>query len=125
MKPLILLCSLLSLCTGALAQRQCVAFSPENSSTSHFSQNALQSALTQSGDVDFFSSEHAGCWTVHEISSSVSTSPQVYAISWVVTDVHDLYVGHGLNIGQQAEFTKAMQAAAAAAIQDIRKQSPH
>ena len=106
-------------------QRKCVAFASENSSTAHFSQNALQAAVTQGGDLDFYPTEHPGCWTVHEISASLGTTPQGYAISWVVTDLHDLYVGHGLNLGQQDAFTKAMQAAAAAARKDISTQTSH
>lgn len=106
-------------------QRRCVAFAPEDSSTAHFSQNALQAAIAQGGDLDFYPSQHGGCWTVHEISASLGTTPQGYAISWVVTDLHDLYVAHGLNLGQQDAFTKAMQAAAAAARKDIATQSSH
>ncbi len=107
---------------GAAPPKPCVAFAPETSSTAHFSQNALQSAITQGGDLDFYAGQHGGCWTVHEISATLGTTPQGYAISWVVTDLHDLYVAHGLNIGQQEEFTKAMQAAAAAARKDINTQ---
>jgi len=110
---------------GAPVQRPCVAFASENSSTAHFSQNALESAITQGGDLDFFPTQHGGCWTVHEISASLGTTPQGCAISWVVTDPHDLYVAHGLHIGQQEEFTKAMLSAAAAARKDINAQRSH
>jgi hypothetical protein len=106
-------------------QKPCVAFASENSSTAHFSQNALQAAVTPGGDLDFYTTEHPGCWTVHEISATLGTTPQGYAISWVVTDLHDLYVAHGLNLGQQDAFTKAMQAAASAARKDIGTQSSH
>jgi hypothetical protein len=107
------------------AQRKCVAFASENSATAHFSLDALQAAITQGGDLDFYPTQHGGCWTVHEISASLGTTPPGYAISWVVTDLHDLYVAHGLNLGQQDAFTKAMQAAAAAARKDIGTQSSH
>ncbi len=110
---------------NAPIQKPCVAFASENSSTAHFSQNALQAAVAPGGDLDFYATEHPGCWTVHEISATLGTTPQGYAISWVVTDLHDLYVAHGLNLGQQDAFTKAMQAAAAAARKDISTQGSH
>ena len=110
---------------AAPAQKPCVAFASESSSTAHFSQDALQAAITQGGDLDFYPAQHAGCWTVHEISATLGTTPQGYAISWVVTDLHDLYVAHGLNLGQQDQFTKAMQSAAAAARKDISTQTSH
>ena len=106
-------------------QKPCIAFAAENSATAHLSRDALQAALTQGSEVDFYPTQHSGCWTVHEISASLGTTPQGYAISWIVTDLHDLYVAHGLNIGQQEEFTKAMQSAEAAALKDIRAQRPH
>lgn len=132
LKRIVVVCAAVGLSSIALAQtaaapaqRPCVAFASENSSTAHFSQNALQSAITQGGDLDFFPTQHGGCWTVHEISATLGTTPQGYAISWVVTDLHDLYVAHGLNVGQQEEFTKAMQSAADAARKDINTQRSH
>jgi hypothetical protein len=110
---------------NAPATKPCLAFASDNSSIAHFSRDALQAAVTPSGDLDFYPSEHPGCWKVHEISATLGTTPQGYAISWVVTDLHDLYVAHGLNLGQQDAFTKAMQAAAAAARKDIGTQTSH
>jgi hypothetical protein len=106
-------------------QKPCIALASENSGTAHFSRDALQAAIPQGGDLDFYPAQHAGCWTVHEISASLGTTPPGYAISWVVTDLHDLYVAHGLNLGQQDAFTKAMQAASSAARKDIGTQSSH
>jgi hypothetical protein len=134
LKPVIFICAAVGIASLAAAQKPstegqnapiqkpCVAFASENSSTAHFSQNALQAAVTPGGDLDFYATEHPGCWTVHEISATLGTTPQGYAISWVVTDLHDLYVAHGLNLGQQDEFTKAMQSAAAAARKDMTAQ---
>ena len=106
-------------------QKPCLSFASENSSTAHFSRDTLQTAIAPGSDVDFYPAEHPGCWTVHEISATLGTTPQGYAISWVVTDLHDLYVAHGLNLGQQDAFSKAMQSAAAAARKDIATQSSH
>lgn len=132
LRPAVMVCLALIASSVAIAQtasappqKPCVAFASENSSTAHFSQNALQAAVSQGGDLDFYTTQHGGCWTVHEISATLGTTPQGYAISWVVTDLHDLYVAHGLNLGQQEEFTKAMQSAAAAARKDILSQSSH
>ncbi len=134
-KPAIMLCVALLLGSMAAAQeatqtptptqKPCIALASENSATAHFSRDALQAAILQGGDLDFYPTQHAGCWTVHEISASLGTTPPGFAISWVVTDLHDLYVAHGLNLGQQDAFTKAMQAAAAAARKDIGTQSSH
>lgn len=124
MKTASVLCTILLLLSLAVAQKPCVSFSSNNSPTSHFSQNALQSAVTQSGSFDFFAIDHPGCWSVHEISSALTGTPG-YAIAWVVVDGHNGFLGHGLNIGQREEFDKAMQAAAAAAIKDMQTQTPH
>jgi hypothetical protein len=115
----LVICSIFVLASMAAAQKQCIAFSSDNSQTSHFSQSALQTAVTQSGEFDFYPNEHGGCWAVHEISSAV-TGTKSYAISWVVVDPHNGFITHGLDLGPENVFSRAMNTAAAAAIKDIR-----
>jgi hypothetical protein len=119
MKAAIVLCGFAWFVSLAAAEKQCVAFSSDNSPSSQFSQSALQRAIGQSADIDFYPTEHGGCWAVHEISSAV-TGTKSYAISWVVVDPHNGFIAHGLDLGPQNAFDRAMGAAAAAAVKDIR-----
>jgi hypothetical protein len=106
-------------------ERPCVAFSPQStSSTNAFAKDPLQSAVTLSGDLDFYPSQHDGCWTVHVLSLPISSAKgksMGFAISHTVTDPQSVEVGHALTFGPDRDiFAQAMHKAAADAIRNMR-----
>jgi len=109
----------------ATSAKPCIALSPESSSlTNTFAKDPLESAVMQSGDFEFFTSHHDGCWNVHVLSLTVTNAqgkPLGYAISHTVTDPQNIEVGHALTFGpDQDTFLQAMRKAAADAIRNIR-----
>jgi hypothetical protein len=115
---------------GAAAQnvstkKPCIAFSPEsNSPANELAKEPLDTAVMQSGDFDFYSSRHEGCWNVHVISLPVRNANGKhlgYAISHTITDPQNVEVGHALTFGPDQDiFLRAMRKAAADAIRNIR-----
>ena len=61
--------------------KPCIAFSPESSSpTNELAKQPLQSAVTLSGDFDFYDARHDGCWNVHVIALPVANKATADAI---------------------------------------------
>jgi hypothetical protein len=109
--------------------KPCIAFSPESDSpTNALARDPLQAAVMLSGDFDFYSSLHDGCWSVHVISLPVKTAKgkQIgYVISHTITDPHAVEVGHALTFGPDRDiFFQAMRKATADAIRNIRVSLP-
>jgi hypothetical protein len=84
----------------------------------------LATAVTLSGDFEFYASPHPGCWTVNVIALELSMeggSRSGYAVAYTVTNPHEVEVGFALQVGPDRDvLERAMRAAAASAIQDIR-----
>jgi hypothetical protein len=109
--------------------KPCIAFSPESDSpTNVLARDPLQAAVMLSGDFDFYSSRHEGCWSVHVISLPVKSAKgkQVgYAVSHTITDPREIEVGHALTFGPDQDiFLQAMRKATADAIRNIRLSLP-
>jgi hypothetical protein len=127
---LLLLAPNLALCQDAT--RECIAFEPIHSGFSAGSgadvadsaRAPLATAVTLSGDFEFYTSAHSGCWTVHVIALELRTeggSRAGFAVAYTVTNPHEVDAEFALQSGpDQAVFERTMRAAAASAIQDIR-----
>lgn len=122
---LVLLLTKAAVAQSPTTEKPCVAFSPQStSSTNAFAKDPLQAAVMQSGDLDFYPSNHDGCWTVHVLSLPISSAKgksMGYAISHTVTDPQGIEVGHALTFGpDRGIFAQAMRKAAADAIRNMR-----
>ena len=111
------------------SKKPCIAFAPESDSpTNTFARDPLHSAVTLSGDFDFYEGRHDGCWNVHVISLPVKSAkgkPIGYAVSHTITDPRDVEVGHALTFGPDRDiFLQAMRRATADAIRNIRLSLP-
>jgi hypothetical protein len=109
----------------AITEKPCISFTPEsNSATNMYAKEPLQAAVMLSGDFEFYTSGHEGCWNVHVLSLPVISGKGKrigYAISHTVTDPKGMEVGHALTFGPDPDiFVKAMHKAAADAIRNIR-----
>src|ERR1700683_4607621 len=83
------------------AGKPCIAFSPgsDSSGSDVLAKDPLATAVTLSGDFEFYPNDHDACWTVHVLSLPVrleSGMPIGYAISYTVTDPHMLQIAHAL-----------------------------
>lgn len=111
---------------GTPAGKTCIAFSSDSDSsgTNIFARDPLATAVTLSGDFEFYASDHYTCWTVHVLSIPVYREGEMqigYAVSYTVTDPRSIQVGHGLLFGPDRDtFERAMRNAAADAIKNIR-----
>jgi len=87
------------------AGKPCIAFSPgsDPSGSDMLAKDPLATAVTLSGDFEFYASDHDTCWTVHVLSMPVHLEggiPIGYAVSYTVTDPHMLQIGHALQFGR-------------------------
>lgn len=110
---------------SALAKKPCISFVPESTSaTNTYAIDPLHSAVTTSGDFEFFVASHDGCWAVHVLSLPLVSAKGKhvgYVISHTVTDPKGIEVGHGLTFGPNSDiFVQAMYRATADAIRNIR-----
>jgi hypothetical protein len=126
-RPLLVSFLFLAAATGQNlnTEKPCIAFSSASSSPSNeLAKAPLQAAVMQSGDFQFYETDHEGCWNVHVISLPVTNAQGKqlgYTISHTVTDPQDIEVGHALTFGPDEDiFVRAMRKAAADAIRNIR-----
>src|ERR1700691_2757232 len=111
---------------NATSGKPCIAFSPgdESAGTDGLAKDPLATAVTLSGDFEFYASSHAACGTVEVLSLPVQLEngvPIGYAISYTVTDPKSIQIYHGLQCGPDRNaFEQAMRKAAAEAVKDIR-----
>ena len=107
--------------TSLAADRPCVAFHSEASDpqTAKMSRDALEIAVTLSGEYDFYPVARYGCRVVDEISFA-TTGVKGYVISFVVLDPADKLLYHGVVTGSDEAFDNAMRRAATEAIKNIR-----
>lgn len=129
MKPLRLLTLLLLIpavnAQNAMVEKPCISFVPESTSpTNIYARDPLRDAVMLSGDFEFYSGTHAGCWNVRVISLPVVSAKGRrvgYAISQTVTAPKGMEIGHALTFGPESgTFVQAMHKAAADAIRNIR-----
>lgn len=125
----VFLLSQVAIAQSTMAEKPCIAFSPQStSSTNAFAKDPLQSAVMASGDLDFYPSQHDGCWVVHVLSLPINSAKGKnlgYVVSQTVTDPQGLEVGHALTFGPDRDiFVPAMNKAAADAIRNIRLSRP-
>jgi hypothetical protein len=110
------------------AEKPCVAFISEssNSANDEPAKEPLRTAVTLSGDFDFYANAHGSCWRVRVIGMSIEEknggTVLGYVVAWVVTDPSGMFVDHGLSTSptDRTGFDSAMRAAAASTVQDIR-----
>lgn len=123
--PLVLMLTGAATSQNMTAEKPCIAFSPESSSTTNtYAKEPLQAAVGLSGDFDFYPTHHDGCWNVHVLSLPINSGKgksMGYAVSHTVTDPQSVEVGHALTFGPDRDiFVQAMRKAAADAIRNIR-----
>lgn len=112
---------------NAAAGKPCIAFSSNSDSASNanlLAKEALSTAVTLSGDFQFYESPHQGCWTVHVISLPMSNEARMpigYAVSYTVTDPNEIELDHVLLVApDNSVFERAMRQAAVSAIKSVR-----
>jgi hypothetical protein len=103
---------------------ECIAFSPSDSSSSMLAKDPLSTAVTLSGDFDFYPSSHLGCWEVNVIALEATTQDGLrvgYAVSYTITNPSGVELDFALRFGpDQAVIERAMRDAAADTIKHIR-----
>ncbi len=105
--------------------KPCIAF-VSDSSTGEQQQalEPLRTAVTLSGDFDFYPVYHIGCWTIHVLAIRTSSQGGIqtgYAVSTVVLPPSAYLAGHEMMVAPDTSvFDTTMRDEAAAAIRDIR-----
>ena len=108
---------LASLCTAA--EKPCIALddqSPDAETTDLTRRALVGTAVTSSGDVDFFSTPHDGCWTIKVLAIKFEPPRRGYVLSWVGLDPHSNFLYHGVTTGAEDIFEQTIRSAAASTI---------
>ena len=115
MKPVFAIACIFITSMAKAAEKPCIALDDKSPDTvtTHLTYHALiETAVTLSGDVDFFSIPHKGCWTIKVLAMKFEPPLRGYTLSWVGLDPHANFLYHGVTTGADDIFEQTMQAAA-------------
>ena len=128
---IIVMTMLLFTCAVVTAQAEkekpCIAFvaADDNDPYVQRARDPLRTAVTFSGDLDFYPAYKASCWRVHVIAAAIkheNGSHSGFVVCYIITDPAQIFVDQGLHIGRNEEvFEDAMRKAAAKTIKHIRE----
>ena len=99
----------------AAAEKPCIVLddkSPDPVTTKLTYHAFVETAVTSSGDVDFFSTPHKGCWTIKVLAIKFEPPARGYMLSWVGLDPHGNFLYHGVTTGAEDIFEQTMRSAA-------------
>jgi hypothetical protein len=124
MKPLFAIACIVIASMPTAAEKPCIALddkSPDAVTTNLTYHALIETAVTSSGDVDFFSTPHKGCWTIKVLAIKSEPPQRGYTLSWVGLDPHGNFLYHGVTTGAEEIFEQTMRSAAASTITRIRR----
>jgi hypothetical protein len=105
MKPLFALACIVIASMPTAAEKPCIALddkSPDAVTTNLTYHALIETAVTSSGDLDFFSTPHKGCWTIKVLAIKFEPPQRGYTLSWVGLDPHGNFLYHGVTTGAKS-----------------------
>ena len=111
---------------SSATEKPCIALddkSPDPITTDLAHHALVETAVTSTGDVDFFSSPHNGCWTVKVLAIKFEPPMHGYALSWVGLDPHGNFLYHGVTTGTEDIFEETIRSATASTLTRIHRAS--
>ena len=114
-------CILLASMSSA-AEKPCISLddkSPDVATKDLTHRALIETAVTSSGDVDFFSNPRNGCWTIKVLAIKFEPPLRGYALSWVGLDPRGNFLYHGVTTGAEDIFEQTIRSAAASTIARI------
>ncbi len=126
MKRLFAIACVLIASIANAAEKPCIALDDKSpdSVTTHLTHHALvETAITSSGEVDFFSTPHKGCWTIKVLAIRFDPPLRGYALSWVGLDPQGNFLYHGVTTGAEDIFEQTIRSSAASTLARIHHAS--